>query len=82
MRYVYIALITALVGLVIVFAFQNVGHVTVSLLDMRITLPLYMLVVLVYFLGMMTGGFMLTLVRNWIHGARSERTVAIPRDPR
>jgi len=69
MRYVYIALIAVLAGIVILFKVQNLEAVTVTLLSMSFTLPVSVLVFLIYVLGMFTGGFMLQLVRTWIRGA-------------
>jgi len=69
MRYVYMALIAALTGFVILFKVQNFESATVSLFSMSVTLPVSVLVLLIYVLGMFTGGFMLQLVRTWIRGA-------------
>jgi uncharacterized integral membrane protein len=69
MRYVYMALIAALTAIVILFKFQNLESVTVSLFAASVTLPISVLVLLIYFLGMFTGGFLLALVRSWVHGA-------------
>jgi uncharacterized integral membrane protein len=70
-RYLYIALIVLLTAVVLAFMAQNLESVTVSFFAIRITLPLALLVVLVYFLGMVTGGALLSLVRGWIAHARS-----------
>jgi uncharacterized integral membrane protein len=70
MRYVYIALIILLTAVVLLFKFQNLTSVTVSLLSMSASLPLSTLVILVYLLGMVTGSALFGLVRSWIHGAR------------
>jgi len=69
MRYAYMALIVALAGLVILFKVQNFESATVSLFSMSVTLPVSVLVLLIYVLGMFTGGFVLELVRTWIRGA-------------
>ena len=69
MRYVYIALIVLLTAMVLLFKFQNLTSVTVSLLGMGATLPLSVLVIFVYVLGMVMGGALWSLVRSWIHGA-------------
>jgi uncharacterized integral membrane protein len=69
MRFVYMALIALLAGIVVLFKFQNLESATVSLFSMSATLPLSVLVFLIYVLGMFTGGFMLQLVRTWVHGA-------------
>lgn len=69
MRYVYIALIVVLTAVVVMFKIQNFESATVSLFSMSITLPVSILVMLVYALGMLTGGFLLQLVRTWVREA-------------
>jgi lipopolysaccharide assembly protein A len=69
MRYVYMALIALFAAIIILFKFQNLEAVTISLFAASITLPVSVLVLLIYVLGMLTGGFMLALVRTWVHGA-------------
>ena len=74
MRFVYIALIVLFTAAVLLFKFQNLDMVTVSLLSARITLPISVLIVLVYALGMASGRFVLALLRGLVRGAR--RTTA------
>jgi len=69
MRYVYMALIAILAAVVILFKVQNLESVTVSLFSASVTLPVSVLVLLIYILGMLTGGFLLALLRSWVHGA-------------
>jgi uncharacterized integral membrane protein len=69
MRYIYMALIAILAGVIILFKVQNLESVTVSLFSASVTLPVSVLVLLIYILGMLTGGFLLALVRSWVHGA-------------
>ena len=69
MRYVYMALIAILAAIIILFKVQNLESVTVSLFSASVTLPVSVLVLLIYLLGMLTGGFLLALVRSWVHGA-------------
>lgn len=73
MRYVYMVLIAVLVIVAALFMIQNTESASVSLLSMSFTLPLSMLVFLIYLLGMFTGGFVVQLVRTWIRGARAPR---------
>jgi lipopolysaccharide assembly protein A len=68
-RYVYIALVVAVTAIVAVFTIQNFQLTTVTLFQVRATLPLALLVLLVYALGMMTGGFVVSLLRRWVHRA-------------
>ena len=69
-RNVYIALIVALVALVLVFTFQNFQTATLSLFSASVTLPISLLIIAIYVLGMLTGGLFLALLRSWIGGAR------------
>ena len=72
MKYMYIALIVALTALVLLFKLQNLQTVTVSLLSASFTMPVSVLLILIYVLGMLTGGFLFALVRTWIRGARRD----------
>ena len=65
------ALIAVFAGVVLLFKVQNLDTVTVSLFSFSATLPLSLLVLLIYALGMLTGGFVLALVRGWVRGARA-----------
>ncbi len=69
MRYVYMALIAIFTAVIILFKFQNLEAVTITLFSARVTLPVSVLVLLIYVLGMLTGGFLLALLRTWVHGA-------------
>ncbi len=70
MRYVYIGLIVAFTALVVLFKFQNLETVTVSLFSASMTLSVSTLVMLLYVLGMLTGGSLLALMRGLIRRAR------------
>ena len=70
MRTLYIALIVAFTAIVVLFKFQNLETVTVTLLSASLTLSVSSLVLAIYVLGMLTGGFVLALVRGWVRGAR------------
>lgn len=69
MRYVYMALIATFVAIVILFKVQNIDTVTVALFGATVTLPISMLVLLIYLLGALTGGSVFALMRTWVHGA-------------
>jgi putative membrane protein len=73
MRYVYLAMILLLTVAVLVFTFQNFPSVTVVFLSIRITLPLALLVPIVYVLGMLTGGALWALLRTSYRGAFVQR---------
>jgi lipopolysaccharide assembly protein A len=70
-RYLYIALIVIFVSVVLLFKVQNMESVTISLFSMSVTLPTSIMVLLVYVLGMFTGGFVLGLLRTWTNKATS-----------
>jgi uncharacterized integral membrane protein len=63
------ALIALFAGVVVLFKVQNLETVTVSLFSAGVTLPVSVLVLLIYVLGMLTGGFLLVLLRTWVKGA-------------
>jgi uncharacterized integral membrane protein len=69
MRYVYAALIIAITTIVLLFKIQNLSLVTVSLLNMSLTLPSSLLIVGVYVLGMFTGSALWSLLRGWLQAA-------------
>jgi putative membrane protein len=69
MRYLYIALIAIVTAVVLLFKVQNMESATVSLFSMSMTMPLSILVLLVYVLGMLTGGMFLALVRTSVSRA-------------
>ncbi|CCE22018.1 LapA family protein [Methylotuvimicrobium alcaliphilum] len=72
MRYVYIGLIVLVSLTVLLFKIQNLEVVTVSLLSVSVTMPVSLMVIVIYFLGMVTGGSLLSLLRVLIQGAKSE----------
>ncbi|MDI6748227.1 MAG: LapA family protein [Rhodocyclaceae bacterium] len=71
-RYIHIALIVLFTALVLLFKVQNIDTVTVSLLTLSLTMPLSLLLIGVYVLGMLTGSFVVGLLRDWLRGARPE----------
>ena len=56
MRNLYLALIAVLALILVIFMVQNFGHVTVAFLSSSMSLPLSVLALLIYLLGMLTGG--------------------------
>jgi uncharacterized integral membrane protein len=69
MKYVYIALIVVFAGIVLLFKVQNLTMVTVSLFAASVTLPLSVLVLSIYAMGMLTGGMVFALLRTLIRRA-------------
>ena len=72
MKYVYIALIVVFAGIVLLFKVQNLTSVTVSLFAASVTLPLSVLVLSIYVLGMLTGGMVFALLRTLIRRASAK----------
>jgi uncharacterized integral membrane protein len=73
MRHVYMTLIVLVTAAVLVFKFQNLTSVTVTFLTTSVTLPITLLVFIVYVLGMISGGAVWGLLRTWFHGAFQRR---------
>jgi uncharacterized integral membrane protein len=70
MRFVYIALIVLVTFIVLSFKFQNLQSATLSLFTASVTLPMSVLVIAIYVLGMLTGASLVALVKSWVAGAR------------
>ena len=70
MKYLYIGLIVAFTALVVLFKFQNLESATVSLFSASLTLPLSILILAIYLLGMLTGACLVALLKSWVRGAR------------
>ena len=73
MRWIYIAIIALLTVGVLMFKFQNLEVVTLSFLSLSAEMPVAVLVFLVYFLGMITGGALLALLRGILRRAAPKR---------
>ena len=73
MRYVHIATIVLLTVLVLSFKFQNLQSVTVQFFAFSMTLPVTVLVLLVYVLGMLTGGSLWSLLKRSYRGSLPPR---------
>lgn len=71
MRYVYIALIVMATAAVLLFKVQNLEVVTVSFLNLSFSMPVSLLVMAIYVLGMFTGGALWSLLRSWFIKART-----------
>ena len=72
MRYVYIGLFALLTAAVLLFKVQNLELVSVSFLTMNLTLPLSVAFLIVYFLGMVSGGALMTGLRSLYRGATKD----------
>ena len=70
-RFLYLGLIVLFIAVVALFKFQNLEAATVSLFSFSVTLPVSILVIVIYVLGMLTGGFLVALLRTWIGRAAS-----------
>ena len=71
MRTVYIGLVVLVTAAVLLFKVQNLESVTVSFLTMRLTLPLSVAIIIVYFLGMVSGGALIAAMRSLVQRARA-----------
>jgi lipopolysaccharide assembly protein A len=71
MRWVNVVLIAIFAVALLIFAAQNFQTVTVYFLTFKIDAPHAVLIVVIYILGMVTGGGLGTLMRQAFEGARS-----------
>ena len=70
MRWFNTAVIVALAAAMLIFALQNLQSVTVAFLGFRISAPLAILAIIIYLLGMATGGSAWALIRWAWEGSR------------
>lgn len=72
-RWVHIAVAAILVLVTAIFFFQNFHLVTFSFLGLSLTMPLAVIVVIFYILGLITGGSLISLVRWTMRGVQQPR---------
>lgn len=72
MRYIHLGTIILLAFLLVVFSVQNFREVTVGLFGMSATVPLSLLVLLVFILGMYMGGAIRSFIRTLVRGAKKK----------
>jgi putative membrane protein len=70
MRILYLVLIVLLIGVTVLFALQNLRAITVSFLDWSLTLPIALVVIGAYALGMATGSGVLAFLRWTLRRAK------------
>jgi len=70
MRWIHLAIIVLFAGATLVFAVQNFQFVTIAFLGFSLSLPMALMAVILYLLGMATGGSLWSLLRKSIEGAR------------
>jgi len=70
MRFLYLILIVLLAGVTILFALQNLQTITVSFLSWSVTLPIALVVIGAYALGMATGGSLMAFLRWTLRRAK------------
>jgi lipopolysaccharide assembly protein A len=69
-RWLYLAIVALFVAALVIFVFQNTQSVDISFLALGVTLPLALLVFIVYVLGALTGGSFYALLRRSVTGSR------------
>jgi len=64
MRYIYLSLLLVIIAIALLFILQNPGPTTISLFSANFTLPLSLLMLFTYLLGILTGGIVISLLRT------------------
>jgi lipopolysaccharide assembly protein A len=70
MRIVYLVLIVLLAGVTLLFAVQNLQTITVTFFNWSVTLPIALVIIGAYALGMATGGSVLAFLRWTLQRAK------------
>ena len=63
MRWFHTTVVAVLAIIVLAFAVQNFQSTTIALVNVRLSAPLAVIIAIVYVLGMLTGGSVVSLVR-------------------
>jgi putative membrane protein len=71
MRWINFAVITIFAATLLIFAAQNFQTVAVYFLTFKMSAPQAVLIVVIYILGMVTGGGLGASIRQAFEGARS-----------
>ena len=66
MRWMYVAIVAVLALVTLIFALQNLQSVTVSFLRLQLSSPLAVLIIIVYALGMATGGWLAGVIYDHV----------------
>ena len=74
MRWLHISVVAVLAIAFLIFALQNLQFVTTAFLGFSFTAPLALLFIVIYLLGMATGGSVWSLVRWAWQGSRQTTT--------
>lgn len=74
MRYIYITIIVIAAIVVLLFVFENTLSTTVSFFSASVTLPLSIIVLTAYVMGILTGGIMVSSLRALLHGATKKQS--------
>ena len=70
MRFIYLVLLILLAVVTALFALQNLQTITVSFFNWSVTLPIAVVIIGVYFLGMVSGGSVLAFLRWTVRRAK------------
>lgn len=70
MRFFYLVLLILFAGVTALFAVQNLQTITVSFLSWSVTLPIALVVIGAYALGMASGGSVLAFLRWTLHRSK------------
>jgi lipopolysaccharide assembly protein A len=70
MRWIHLTVVVLFAAATAVFVVQNFQTVTMAFLGFSVRMPLALLVVVIYLLGMATGGSLITLLRRSLEKSR------------
>lgn len=76
MRWLHISVVAVLAIAFLIFALQNLQLVTAAFLGFSFTAPLALLFIVIYLLGMATGGSIWSLIRWAWQGSRQPSAAA------
>jgi len=64
MKTLKVIFVTLFTALIIIFALQNMGNLTIHFFTWELTLPVFASTISIYVLGALTGGLLFSLLKN------------------
>ncbi|GAB5374276.1 MAG: hypothetical protein AcusKO_07380 [Acuticoccus sp.] len=64
MRWFYTLVVIVILAVIVIFAFQNLGPVSVQFLSVSLELPIAVFTIAIYLIGMVTGSSLIGMVRT------------------
>ena len=73
MRWFYTLVVIVILAVIVIFALQNLGPVSVQFLSVSLELPIAVFTIAIYLIGMVTGSSLIGMVRTSYRKSRPQQ---------